>query len=598
MKNHFQEERDTLRVLTAEFAKAHPGLARRLSGPGSDPDVERLLEGVAFLTAMLRQKLDDDFPEIIHELVQLIFPHYLRPIPSATIIRFMSKPKAKLRESRTVPAGTLLASVPVEGTTCFFRTCYDAEIHPLNVWEAILEEPSVGPPSIRLIMELEELNLSDWHPEKLRFFLFAEDYGQAATIYFLLRYYLKQIRLRRAENLMTMESDEDYHILSKDHLKPVGFSQKAQDKEELIPYPPHGFPGYRILQEYFILPEKFLFFDLIGWETWQERGKGSRFEIRFDLDFRKGGRRDLSFPLPRIRPENFVLSATPAINIFPHDADPIRMDHRRTEYLIRPSGADPAHYQVYSVDEVSGLVHGTMERRTYSPFEIFNSEIESEPVFRVNIRKSSIHSEYDAFLSVAYSQKTRPATEAISLNLRCSNGFLAEYLQVGDISKHTDTSPEFAAFENIHRVTPNVLPPLGKGNLLWRFLSHLALNHLSLEEPENLRALLDLYIFEDTREPEYVIMRNREKIKGIQDVKTQGADQLVNGIMMRGREIRLEARADAFESEGDLYLFGCVLDHFMGGYASINTFTRFILKETLKGDIFPWPSRLGDRPLI
>jgi len=598
MKNHFQEERDTLRVLTAEFAKAHPGLARRLSGPGSDPDVERLLEGVAFLTAMLRQKLDDDFPEIIHELVQLIFPHYLRPIPSATIIRFMSKPKAKLRESRTVPAGTLLASVPVEGTTCFFRTCYDAEIHPLNVWEAILEEPSVGPPSIRLIMELEELNLSDWHPEKLRFFLFAEDYGQAATIYFLLRYYLKQIRLRRAENLMTMESDEDYHILSKDHLKPVGFSQKAQDKEELIPYPPHGFPGYRILQEYFILPEKFLFFDLIGWETWQERGKGSRFEIRFDLDFRKGGRRDLSFPLPRIRPENFVLSATPAINIFPHDADPIRMDHRRTEYLIRPSGADPAHYQVYSVDEVSGLVHGTMERRTYSPFEIFNSEIESEPVFRVNIRKSSINSEYDAFLSVAYSQKTRPATEAISLNLRCSNGFLAEYLQVGDISKHTDTSPEFAAFENIHRVTPNVLSPLGKGNLLWRFLSHLALNHLSLEEPENLRALLDLYIFEDTREPEYVIMRNREKIKGIQDVKTQGADQLVNGIMMRGREIRLEARADAFESEGDLYLFGCVLDHFMGGYASINTFTRFILKETLKGDIFPWPSRLGDRPLI
>lgn len=595
MKHYFQQERDTLRDLTVEFGKAHPGLARRLSGPGSDPDVERLLEGVAFLTAMLRQKLDDDFPEIIHELVQLIFPHYLRPIPPATIIRFRPKPKATLRETRNVSAGTLLASVPMEGTTCYFQTCYDTEIHPLSVWEATLEEPSVGPPSIRLIMELEELNLSDWHPEKLRFFLFAEDYGQAATIYFLLRYYLKQIRLRRAENLRATESDEDYHILSKDHLKPVGF---AQDKEKLIPYPSHGFPGYRILQEYFILPEKFLFFDLTGWEKWQERGEGHRFEIRFDLDFRKGERRDISFPLPRIRSENFVLSATPAINIFPHDADPIRMNHRRTEYPIRPSGADPAHYQVYAVDEVTGLVHGSVERRTYSPFEVFNSDIESKPVFRVNIRKSPIRPEYDAFLSVAYSQKTPPATEDISLSLRCSNGYLAEYLQVGDISGHTDSSPEFADFENIHRVTPNVLPPLGKGNLLWRFLSHLALNHLSLEKPENLRALLDLYIFEDTREPEYVIMRNREKVKGIQDVKTGGADQLVNGIMMRGREIRLEARADAFESEGDLYLFGCVLDHFMGGYASINTFTRFVLKETLKGDKFSWPSRLGDRPLI
>ena len=89
-----------------------------LSGPSADPDVERLLEGVAFLTAMLRQKLDDEFPEIIHELVHLIWPHYLRPVPSATIMAFAPKPS--LKQSLKIPAGVHVASVPVDGTPCLF----------------------------------------------------------------------------------------------------------------------------------------------------------------------------------------------------------------------------------------------------------------------------------------------------------------------------------------------------------------------------------------------------------------------------------------------------------------------------------------------
>jgi type VI secretion system protein ImpG len=155
---YFQQELSYLKDLGAEFSKAHPAVAPMLSGTSADPDVERLLEGVAFLTGLLRQKLDDDFPEIIHELTQLIWPHYLRPLPCSTIVAF--KPKPALKVPMTVPAGVQLASAPLEGTTCFFNTCYDVDVHPLTLVSASFVEPAGKPPAIKIVLELSEINLS------------------------------------------------------------------------------------------------------------------------------------------------------------------------------------------------------------------------------------------------------------------------------------------------------------------------------------------------------------------------------------------------------------------------------------------------------
>ena len=137
---YFQQELSFLRELGAEYSEAHPAVAPMLSGPSSDPDVERLLEGVAFLTAQVREKLDDEFPEIIHELIQLVWPHYLRPIPSCSIICFTPKPA--LKQPLKVKSGVQVASVPVEGTVCLFQTCYDTEIHPLVLRETEYIDPA------------------------------------------------------------------------------------------------------------------------------------------------------------------------------------------------------------------------------------------------------------------------------------------------------------------------------------------------------------------------------------------------------------------------------------------------------------------------
>jgi len=576
LNRYFQQELSKLKELGAQFSEVHPAIAPMLSGPSSDPDVERLLEGVAFLTALLRQKLDDEFPEIIHELVQLIWPHYLRPIPSTTIISFTPKPT--LKQSVHIPAGIYTASVPVEGTTCLFKTCYDIDVHPIVLLDASFEAVAGRPPAIKLRFELKGPKLSDWQPGSLRFYL-AGDFSSASDLYFLLQKQLKQIEISPLDSGQPL-------LLTPDYLRSVGFSQS----ESLLPYPSHSFPGYRILQEYFILPSKFLFLDLLGWERWHNKGDGNRFEVRFEFG-------DLPFPPPKINTSNFVLGATPAVNLFSHEADPIRLDHRKTDYIVRPSGSNTAHYQVYAVEKVLGFAQGTAEEINYLPFDMFSSRRLLNPVYHAKLRRSSAQSGFDVFLSFAYPSTTgSPRKETISVWTQCTNGRLPEGLQLGDISKPTSSSPEFVEFKNITPPTTNVLPPLGT-NLLWRLLSHLSLNYLSLSKAENLRELLELYIFEETRDRTSVIA-NRKRIAGIESIETTGTERLVSGIMMRGRSIRLNARQDHFASPGDLYLFGCIMDHFMGNYASINTYTHLSIKEVLKGDLYRWPARIGAHPLI
>lgn len=577
LNRYFQQELDNLRDLGAEFAKMHPAVAPMLTGLSTDPDVERLLEGVAFLTGLLRQKLDDDFPEIIHGLFQLIWPHYLRPLPATSIVSFT--PKSSLKQTVRVPKGVQLASVPVDGTTCLFSTCYDVDVHPLSIVDASLEEQPGRPMTIRLALQLQNIKLDKWQPERLRLHL-SGDAKQAAEIYLLLCRHLRRIILIPSGQGQSCD-------LSTDKLQPVGFAPS----EYLIPYSTQSFPGYRIIQEYFILPEKFLFLDLTGLEQWVDRGEADSFEIHFEL------KSSLSFALPRVRKDSFALAASPVINVFSHDADPIRLDHRKSEYLVRPSGSNDINYQTYMIEKVTGLVQGTARERIYREFEMFSPDLETEPAYHTRIRQSPVRPGFDFYLSVAYPPgKGIPPPETLSVQLQCTNGLLTEGLQVGDICHPTSSTPEFLDFRNIRPPTASILPPLGR-NLHWQLLSHLCLNYQSLATARNLKAMLELYNFKENRDRKSYLA-NQKRIAGIEGIHTRPADRLVERVIMRGREIQLDIRQDHFAGIGDLFLFGTVLDYFLGVYASINTYTQLIVKEVLEGEVYRWPARIGDHPLI
>jgi type VI secretion system protein ImpG len=568
---HYQQELQNLKELAVEFSKAHPALAPMLSGQTPDPDVERLLEGVAFLTGMLREKLDDEFPEILHGLMELIFPHYLRPIPSSTLVAFTPKPS--LKETLSVPPGCQIASVPVDGTVCTFKTCFGLEIYPLKVTAAEYVQTTGTPARIRLALELSGMPLSKWNAKSLRFYLGGVDYADAADLYYLLNRRLSRIVLKPLTGSTPAE-------LPLSCLAPVGFSRS----DALLTYPAQSFPGYRILQEYLILPQKFMFLDL-HIETWKERGAGSGFEIIFDL---------ASPPAvsPRIRPENFMLFVTPAINLFPHEADPITVNHRQAEYRIRPGGR--GGHEVYSVEKVTGLVQGSVQQREYVPFQLFGKHEKEKPIYSLSRRKSPVTQNLELYLGLTYPPESEIARqEMLSIQLTCTNGSLPEKLQLGDISQPTSTSPSLMDFKNILPPTAPIQPPIGS-HVLWNLLSHIAVNYLSVASLESVRELLQLYIFPEGRD-RAKIAANMKRVEGITDLRVQPARRLVSGVMMRGNEIRLKLRQDHFASTGDMFLFGSILDYFFAVYSSLNSFTRLLVEETLTGETYSWDPRIGER---
>src|SRR5947208_3807125 len=136
--HYYNGELAYLRELGAEFAQRYPKVAARLlleSDKGRDPHVERLLEGVAFLTARIRHKIDEEFPEVTDSLLGVVYPHFQRPMPSMSVVQFVpSREQAKLAAGFTIERGSRLNTRPVGGVPCEFRTAY-----PVPIWPAQLE---------------------------------------------------------------------------------------------------------------------------------------------------------------------------------------------------------------------------------------------------------------------------------------------------------------------------------------------------------------------------------------------------------------------------------------------------------------------------
>jgi type VI secretion system protein ImpG len=573
LNRYYQEELRSLRERAAAFARDHPALAPMLQAPSADPDVERLLEGVAFLTGMVRGKLDDDFPEIIHGLMDLVFPHLLRPTPSASILAFETR--ANVHETVRVPAGTAVASIPVDGTSCRFRTCQPVEVHPLRLTAAeALTRP--GQARIQLSFQLGGLPLSRWRPTELTLFL-GESLGDASTLFLLLTRYLDRITVVPA-------AGGSPWVLPGSCLVPAGFSLERP----LVPYPDQSFQGFRLLQDYFALPQNYLFLALRGWERWTDRGEGGAFRVL--LDFRPA-----PVELPRIRPEHLVLGATPVVNLFRAQAEPFLLDHRSERFQLLPAGHARGHAQVFSVDGVTGFAQGTLKRRDYAPLNRFAGPGQAQAVYQVRRSRSLLDGQPETHLSLAYPDASEgPAAETITVELTCSNGSLPELLHPGEICRQTDESSELLNFRNLLAPTEAVEPELGQNNL-WKLLSHLNLNLVGLARPGNLQDLLRLYCLQGSGRA--ALASHLKRIEGIQGFEVAPDDLLLRGQVFRGQRARLTADAGHFAGQGDLYLFASVLERFLAFHCGLNCHSRLVLSEPGLGETCTWPARLGAHPL-
>jgi type VI secretion system protein ImpG len=579
---YYQSELTYLRELGREYARAFPAVAGLLAEKAGDPDVERLLEGFAFLTARVRERIDDDVPEIIHTLCDLLLPHYLRTLPSCSIVEFTPVAGA-LRTRQRIARGTELAAAPIEGTACRFRTSADVDLLPVTLQDVILDMSKPSQPAIRIQFQTHEAGRSAvFHPDGLRVFLNG-DPGLTSMVYLWFSHYCRNVSIRG------LSSGAKGVDLGRRAVRAVGFDPECA----LLPWPKFAPGGYRLLQEYFTLPAKFYFFDLRGLDAFAARAE-DKFEIILHFDRPP--------PLPSQIDKNLVkLHCSPVINLFASDADPIKVDPNAHEYLLRASEIDPRHMEIYSIERLSGLQAGRTDRKEYKPFFDFLHAIEPDDIpsyFRVRRGNSPLDDAIDTYLSVHTPRdvSNTPVEETLSIELMVTNRNVSSQLRLGDISVPAPGSPPFARFKNISQVTVPVRPPFGKA-LHWRLVSHLALNYRSLADTEALRAVLDLYNFQAAVDRQ-AGRANRLRIEGIRSVSTRPVERLVKGVPVRGIGTTIELDENGFAGEGDLYLFASVIDEVLAAHAGINTFSELKAKAHPSQAEYQWTAKSGRQAIL
>ena len=620
---YYESELAYLRQRGAEFAQKYPKIAGRLqleADKCEDPHVERMIEAFAFLAGRLRLKVDDEFPEITESFLNVLYPHYLAPIPSMAIAQFALEP-GSLTTGYQLNPGTKLYSRPIQGTPCRFRTCYPVTLWPIEVTSASLESPNPVDARGRWEEAVIRINLQCLNNTTVGELRGGEDKRQLETLRFYLngepqltydlyeiifnqatRVELRTTRIGKSSGQTGQLSGESAKpvsvVLPSDSIKPVGFDSS----EALLPYTARSFAGYRLLSEYFALPEKFLFFDIKGLGNAAQANFGDQFEILIHV-------RDVAPPRAAVNATTFQLMCTPIVNLFEAIAEPIHLTREQHEYHVIADVRRQTATEIYSINSVNAVDPSLRQARDFQPFYSLRHTFggEDESAFWYATRRPSQRADdpgtevYLSLVDQGFNPQV-PAVETITVHATCTNRDLPGELPFGGREADLDVegAGPLARVRCLTKPTVSRRPPARRG-AQWRLISHLALNHLSLVcsdppgSPHALQEVLYLYDFLDS-------LATRKQIIGIDKVTSKRVvrqtGSRIGAGLVRGLETTIEFDEDQYVGSG-VFLFASVLERFLGLYASVNSFNQLVAKSKQReGYLKRWSPRTGEQILL
>lgn len=613
---YYERELAHLREVGGEFARDYPKVAGRLgleTYACADPYVERLLEGFSFLAARVQLKIDAEFPRFTNHLLELVYPQYLAPTPSMAVVQLQpDMGEGSLASGFKVPRGTALHSQLGKGdqTACEFRTAHDVTLWPIELAEARyfacgahvagVDLSRLGGVKAALRLRLRVgagLTFSDLSLDNLPLHIRGGDAMPSRILEHL---------LAQAAGVLVMPVQEhvDWHqFLPKSAIRSLGYS----DSEALLPTGPRQFQGYRLLQEYFAMPQRFMFADVVGLANSVSRCSAEQLDVI--VLFKK-----LDPQLEQsLSAANFGLYCTPAINLFPMRAERVHLSDQQAEYHVIADRTRPMDYEIYQIEGVTGYGSGAEASQTFESFYRANdlharkppnafyqvrrdARVLSEQQHRQGPRSSYIGSEL--FLSLVDAQEAphRSDLRQLGIDTLCSNRDLVLSMPVG--SGRSDFSVESGApVQAVRCLTgPTVpAPSFAEGETAWRLVSHLSLNYLSLLDQDKeqgasaLREMLRLYCR----------IEDEAAHKQIEGLRSVTAESIVRRLPLpgpitygRGLQVCVTLDEAAFEGAG-VFVLGSVLEQFFAKYVSLNAFTETLIKSTTRGVIMQWPARVG-----
>lgn len=577
---YYDAEMRYLREAGKEFAEAFPDRAAQLNldKPGAqDPYVERLFEGFAFLMGRLREKLDDDLPELTEGLVSLLWPHYLRTIPSLSVVEFVPE-LAQMKRSELVGKGFEVLSQPIgpQRTRCRYTTTQDLTLQPLALESVRLAYEPDGRSLLRLRFACGAL--TDWSQielSRLPLYLSA-DAPLASALHHALTLNTQALYVRLPEQHERQALDG--------HFAPRGFA----DEDRLWPKGDSAFSGYQLLLEYFTFREKFMFVTLCGLEHLSISADVPWFEL--DVVLREAWPKEFSVSSEHIR-----LHAVPVINLFALEADPLTLAPLQSDYLLRPMRLQDGHTEIYSVDQVTSSKNAV--RHDYVPFSSFRHkggmlrDEAPERYFHTRLKRAAngLHDTWLILGGDGFDKDRLRNSESLSLRLTGTHGQLPrKALQSTLLDTLVQTTQTGLRVRNLCAPSLPCYPP-NRDRFHWRVLSHLGSNFLPmLDNAEVLRGTLALYDWTGNE-------LNRRRLAAIVEVRHHVVQRFEKGFLLRGVDIEITLDANGFSGEGDISLFGEMLNRFFALYADIHLYTQLTLILQPTGKCLRWNENHSQR---
>jgi type VI secretion system protein ImpG len=617
----YSDELTHLRERGAEFAREFPKIASRLSMDGvevTDPYVERLLEGFAFLTARIQLKLDSEYPRLVQHLLEAVYPNFLAPIPSMMMVQIV--PDAgdpNLVQGARVRRGSTLRSELPRGqnTLCEFRTAHDVMLWPIEIASARYFSYAPDLPLGRLpggnrvkgglrirLRALGGARFGELALDRLPIHFSAVD---------PVAYRLHELALGACIGSWIGPLKDDPGSAGwrgAASVEPVGY---AED-EALLPVSERGLSGYRLLQEYAAMPQRFLGLAVNDLAARLAHVDGA--EVEVVLLFGRGDPALESL----VDAGSVALFCTPAINLFSKRLDRIVLSPASWEHHAVPDRTRPMDFEVHSIESVTGFGTGAVAEQRFLPmYASVHTESRSHGAYytlrrepRVLSAAQQLHgprSSYvgqEVFLSLVDARHApyREDLRQIAISAACTNRDLPNLLPGGGSTGQAGWSLDAAgAIAQVRCITGPTRPHQrhGDGDIGWSLISHLSLNYLSIagDDPARAAAALRgmLALYGPTHD-----MGWAKQLDGLLSVQARQVVRRLpmGGPLTFGTGIEVVASMDDMAFQGSsAFLLGCLLERFFARHVALNTFSETVLRTVSRGEVMRWPARLGEQAL-
>jgi type VI secretion system protein ImpG len=591
----YQHELASFRAYSREFATRYPKTAGSLLFGGEtsdDPHIERLVQSFALLTARVKMQLEDEYPKFTEALLESLYPHYLRPLPSYSIAQVAPHPGSeRSSESTSIPRGTMLQSQPVDGILCRFKTVYDVTVGAVQISSAAFVPTLTSsgtaslPPGASSAITIE---IAACDPSKdmrepplglLRVFIEGDSSLRAALI--------DAIFMRGCGVSVQPKGSGSWIWLDKPPLKLAGLD----DEDAIVPFSPRSNAAFRLLTEYFSYNEKFSFIDIdLAAVAKHLPAHSNAFTLRIVLAGLPGNSAKVQ-AFGALSAKNFQLGCTPVINLFDKRGVPTQLTHTTADHALLADSAHPAAYEIYSVNSVD-LVRETQGDTSVTVFHPMYGDAELDephtgPVHYWLMRHDEVladlspgHEKRIALIDQSFSPSDQPGG-TLRTELTCTNRDLPSALGYGHMGGDltSDLIPASLSVRMLRKPSRSMRFDRNEHGH-WQLISHLTANYSSLTNAglANLRRTLRLYDIGGTA----AAKRQIDGIVGLQHGAVRAwMPTLPVSSLMPGIGIRMTIDEEAFIGSS-LCIFIHVIDRYFSLNSQLNCFTQLevISKQT------------------